>query len=135
VDPQQTSEETEGMFALDVEPSVDVEDLEGEVTAPREEEEVREYIEPLEEAKVYITNLPSPCTNALSGVSVYLSHRFWEIIGVKLDLAPKIEFVPHELFYKCENLKKNYGGHKVFDLRVQTELINSVSRLGKFSRF
>jgi hypothetical protein len=49
-----------------------VEDLEGEVTA---EEEVREYIEPLEEAKVCITNLPSPCTNALSGaVSTVLAY-------------------------------------------------------------
>jgi hypothetical protein len=77
VDPQQTSEETEGMFALDVEPSADVEDLEGEVTAPKEE--VREYIEPLEEAKVYITNLPSPCTNALSGaVSTVLAYMLPE---------------------------------------------------------
>jgi hypothetical protein len=63
------------MFALDVEPSADVEDLKGEVTAPREEEEVREYIEPLEEAKVYITNLPSPCTNALSkAISTVLAY-------------------------------------------------------------
>jgi hypothetical protein len=25
---------------------------------------------------------------------------------VELDLAPKREFVPHDLFYKCTNLKK-----------------------------
>jgi hypothetical protein len=26
-------------------------------------------------------------------------------MGVKLDLVPKIEFVPHDLFYKYPNLK------------------------------
>jgi hypothetical protein len=65
VDPQQTSEDAEGTFVMDVEPSTDVEELEEEVTVSREEE-VGEYIEPPEEAKVYVGNLPSPCMNALS---------------------------------------------------------------------
>jgi hypothetical protein len=32
--------------------------------------------------------------------------NFLEFIEVKLDLAPKREFVPHELLYKCPNIQK-----------------------------
>jgi hypothetical protein len=35
-----------------------------------------------------------------------LSQQFLEIIRVELDLAPKREFVLHDLFYRCANLKK-----------------------------
>jgi hypothetical protein len=68
VDPQQASEDAEGTSASDINPSADVEELEEEVTASREEEEIGEYVEPPEQAKVYVGNLPSPCMNALSGV-------------------------------------------------------------------
>jgi nucleolin len=56
-DPEQASEDEAGAFALDVEASADVQELEEEVTASGEEE-VGEYVEPPEEAKVYVGNLP-----------------------------------------------------------------------------
>jgi hypothetical protein len=33
-------------------------------------------------------------------------NKFWKIIGVKLDLTPKREFVLLDLLYKCTNLQK-----------------------------
>lgn len=58
-EPEQTSEDEGGAFASDDEASAAVEELEEEVT---EEdggaEEVGEYVEPPEEAKVYVGNLP-----------------------------------------------------------------------------
>jgi hypothetical protein len=37
----------------------------------------------------------------MGSVSNYL-----EFIRVELDLTPKREFLPHDLFYKCTNLQK-----------------------------
>jgi nucleolin len=56
-DPEQASEDEAGAFALDVEASADAQELDEEVTASGEEE-VGEYVEPPEEAKVYAGNLP-----------------------------------------------------------------------------
>jgi hypothetical protein len=38
-------------------------------------------------------------------------------------------------FSTSVQIYKNYGGQKVFVLRVQTELINSVPNLGNFPSF
>jgi hypothetical protein len=40
------------------------------------------------------------------GGSIYSVSKFLEIIRVELDLAPKREFVPHDLLYKCEKLQE-----------------------------
>jgi hypothetical protein len=37
---------------------------------------------------------------------IYSVSKFSEFIGVELDLAPKREFVPHNLFYKCAKLQE-----------------------------
>jgi hypothetical protein len=37
---------------------------------------------------------------------IYSVSKFLEFIGVELDLTLKREFVPHDMFYNCEKLKK-----------------------------
>jgi hypothetical protein len=36
-------------------------------------------------------------------------NKFLEIMGVELDLAPKREYVSHDLFYRCANIQKLWG--------------------------
>jgi hypothetical protein len=43
-----------------------------------------------------------------------LNQQFSEFIGVELDLAPKREFVPHDLFYKCANLQKLWRSQSIY---------------------
>ncbi|KAK3132649.1 hypothetical protein QOZ80_6AG0525650 [Eleusine coracana subsp. coracana] len=58
-EPEQVSEDEGGAFASDEEASAGVEELEEEGTAEEGSvEEVGEYVEPPEEAKVYVGNLP-----------------------------------------------------------------------------
>jgi hypothetical protein len=56
---------------------------------------------------------------------------FSKLIGAELDHTSKRESVPHNLFYKCANLQKKSWAQKVFVSRVETELYEPVSRLGR----
>jgi hypothetical protein len=38
--------------------------------------------------------------------TIKLSLQFLEIIGIELDHTPKIESVPHNLFYRFANIQK-----------------------------
>jgi hypothetical protein len=57
--------------------------------------------------------------------------NFAEFIGIEIDHTSKREIVPHNLFYKCANLQNSWA-QKVFVFRVQIELYEPVSRLGRF---
>jgi hypothetical protein len=62
------------------------------------------------------------------------SGNFENLLESNQTLLPK-ENLFLMTFSTSVQIKKNYKGHKAFVSRVQTELINSVFRLGKFSRF
>jgi hypothetical protein len=45
---------------------------------------------------------------------IYSVSKFSEFIGVELDLAPKREFVSHDLFYKCAQLQELWSSESIY---------------------
>jgi hypothetical protein len=45
---------------------------------------------------------------------MYSVSKFSEFIGVELDLDPKGEFVPHDLFYMCANLQELWRSESIY---------------------
>jgi hypothetical protein len=68
------------------------------------------------------------------GGPIYSINKFSEFIGVELGLAPKREFVPHELFYKCAKLQELWRSESIY-FKVQIEQINSISDSTVFLQF
>jgi hypothetical protein len=62
------------------------------------------------------------------------SGNFKNLLESNYTFLPKENLFPMTCSTSVK-INKNYGGQKLFVLRVQIELINSVSTLGKFSRF